>query len=457
MKKLLKPVVNGSWVAQVSNLLGRRLAVGGPSPSGGRSQVANSPRSGLPVFTISLCLNLALASAAVWLLRQAPLPLPGAASTSVVETPTAALTMSPPVTSSSAAAVTFVTNHFAWSKIEAEDFAQLAANLRAIGCPEKTIRDIVIARGRRAFEKLSKEAEPKLPFWTAGLRRARASAAAEGKARLALEKLLARVERVVGPDVFLGDSDLMKLDELEGQALMRFLIGPMPEETFSKVTTKLAWFGARHEELRSRTRGVWLETDEAALAQLREQYHRELAALLAPMQLEEMTARMGMPSQMDRVKFEATDLTTADVRQLALIRARFTEQMSERHSFLDSDSLTDEQELALKAAERQFLGEVRFAQLERAADGDFKTLFSLSQEHHLPRAAAEKVFDLRQLTTQESEQLRQDKSLSEADRKQRVTQMQAEMQSAVLQVLGANASGQYLGSGGAWLTNVTGL
>ena len=407
-------------------------------------------------FVISLCLNLALASAAVGLMRKSVSPTPGAVAAAVAVTPVVPAASLPAV-SNSPASVTFVTNHFSWSKVEAEDFEQLAANLRAIGCPEKTVRDIVIARGRRAFEKLSKEAEPKLPFWTAGLRRTRATEEAERQARVALEKLIARMERVVGQDVCLGDSDMVKMDELENQAIMRFVIGPIPEETFLKVTAKLAWFGARHDELRSRTRGVWLETDEAELAQLGKRYHQELAALLPQPQLDEMTARIAMVPQLDRVQFEATDLTPAEVRQLGLIRARSSDQLSKAHSFLDTGSLTDAQEEELKAAQRQFLGEVRFAQLERAADGDFKTLFSLSQENNLPRAAAEKVFDLRQLTTQETEQLRQDKSLSDADRKQRITQLQSEMQSAVLQVLGANASGQYLGRGGAWLTNVTGL
>jgi hypothetical protein len=405
----------------------------------------------------SLCLNLALAGAAVGLFQKSVSPrMPTSAATVSHEmaSPAAAYRST---ASNSPASITYVTNHFAWSKVEAEDFEHLATNLRAIGCPEKTVRDIVIARGRRALEKISKEAEPKLPFWIAGLCRTRANETAEREARLAQEKIMARLERVVGPDIFLGDTEMMKTDELEMQGAMRFVIGPLPEETFLKLAAKLAWFQAHHKELCSRTRGVWLETDEAELAQLRTRYHRELAALLSSAQLEEMTARMAMIPQLDRVNFEATDLTTADVRQLSLLRARFSDPLSETRSFLDSDSLTNEQEQALKAAERQFLGEVRFAQLERAADGNFKALFSLGQEHNLPRAAAEKVFELHQLTAQEVAQLRDDESLSQEDRQQRLAQMQADVQLAVLQVLGANASGQYLGRGGAWLTNVTGL
>lgn len=382
--------------------------------------------------------------------------MPVAIAATVAGTTTAPAGARLPAASNPPARVSYVTNQFAWSKVETKDFEQLAMNLRAIGCPEKTVRDIVIARGRRALKQISCESEPKLPFWTAGLRRARAYEAAERQAPLAQEKIIARLEPIVGHDVFLvAEPEVM--DELEAQAILRFVIGPMPDESFVKTAAKLAWFNVRHEQIKSRTRGVWLEADEAELAQLRAQYQRELSALLPPPQLEEMTARMAMISQMDRVKFEATDLTPAEVRQLGLIRARFTDPLNEAHSFLDSDSLSDEQEQALKTAERQFLGGTRFAQLERAGDSDFKTLFKLSQDHNLPRAAAEKVFDLRKLTAQEAEQLQQDKSLADADRRQRLAQIQADVQQAVLQVLGAEASGQYLGRGGAWLTNANGL
>jgi hypothetical protein len=294
-----------------------------------------------------------------------------------------------------------------------------------------------------------------MSFWTAGSRRTHAKQEAERQSRLSRDQIIARLERVLGPDMFLEEPKL--IDQFDGQAILRFMIGPVPEETFVKVAAKLAWFNERREALDSRARDVWLDTDEAELAQLRSRYRRELAALLPPAELEEMTARMAMLPQIDRVKFETTDLSTAEVRQLGVIRARFSDPLSEAHDFLGRDSLNDAQEIELKTAERQFLGEARFAQLERAEDSDFKTLFSLGQDNNLPRDAAVKVFDLRQLTAQEAEQLRKDKSLSEADREQRLAQIQAGVQQAVLQVLGADASGQYLSRGGAWLTNVNGL
>src|SRR2546426_7778572 len=37
------------------------------------------------------------------------------------------------------------TAEFSWAAVEAEDYRQYIANLRAIDCPEETIRDIIIA------------------------------------------------------------------------------------------------------------------------------------------------------------------------------------------------------------------------------------------------------------------------------------------------------------------------
>ena len=280
-----------------------------------------------PTMTISLCLNLALAGAAVWLLKKPVSPMPETGAATISETTTALATASRPAASSppAPATATYVTNPFAWSKVEAEDWEQLATNLRAIGCPEKTVRDIVLARGRRALEQISKEAEPNLTFWTAGLRRTHARQEAARQAQWAQAEIIARLERIVGPDVFLGETQMM--DKFEAQAMMRFVAGPLPDETFSQVAIKLAGFEARRQALDARTQGVWLDADEAELAQLRTQYHRELAALLQPAELEEMTARMAMLPQLDRLNFEATDLNAAEVRQLGVIRARFVDPL----------------------------------------------------------------------------------------------------------------------------------
>jgi hypothetical protein len=406
-------------------------------------------------LTISLCLNLALAGVAAGVLKQSVSRGPDKPLAATPATKAASAETISPAIAGSLAPATVVANRFGWCQVEAGDFEALARNLRAIGCPEKTARDVVAARARRELKQLSASAGPKPPFWTAGLRRAQVQRQGEREVAAARAKLLARVERALGRDVFAEEATVLEKEDLVEQAIVRFVTGPMSEETFSRLARLFARQEAQQQVVRGRANGVWLEEDEAALKSLGQQFSAELAAALLPAELEEFAARRGIMNRMDKVRFDATDLSRDEIRQIALLRARFGDPAME--SWFDGDSMTDEQEEALRAAERQLLGEEHFAQLERAGDGDFKTLFDLGRDHNLPRAAAVQAFELRQLAAQEVARLREDKSLSEAERWQRLSQAQTQTQDAVLKVIGAEACAQYLSRGGAWLTNLSGL
>ena len=406
-----------------------------------------------PLITISFCLNLALSGLAIQQLRKIVSPMPPATTPTTGKATNVSAVVSLPAITYPDASTTCITNRFAWSKVEAEDFAQLAANLRAIGCPEKTVRDVVAARARRSLEGLSRSAEPKLSFWTAGLRRAHAQCEAEREVATARTEMLASVDRALGPDVFTEDGRLM--EDFVEQAIARFLGGPISEEKFLRFAVRLARQEARRKELRKQTQGVPLEEDEVVLENLGRQFHRELAAVLLPAELEEFTARTAMMKLTDQVCFEATDLSPMEIRTVALIRARFNDPaMGE---WFNSNSLNDHQEAQFASALREFLGESRSTQIERAKDGDFKILFALGREYNLPPGVAVNAFEVRQLTAREVARVRADKSLSAAERQPRFAQMQTEAQEAVLKTLGADACAQYLNCGGAWLTNLGGL
>src|SRR6187551_13474 len=64
-----------------------------------------------------------------------------------------------------------ITQKINWRIVESEDYRQYIENLRAIGCPEETIRDIIIADVNKLFEARRKEARAastnKFEFWKA--------------------------------------------------------------------------------------------------------------------------------------------------------------------------------------------------------------------------------------------------------------------------------------------------
>jgi hypothetical protein len=93
------------------------------------------------ILIFSVCVNLALAGAYLMSKRVAP---------STAAAPEAAVTPVKTATKSdrerrALLTGTITTNDFRWASVESDDYREYIANLRAIGVPEETIRDIIIA------------------------------------------------------------------------------------------------------------------------------------------------------------------------------------------------------------------------------------------------------------------------------------------------------------------------
>src|SRR5688572_7701969 len=60
---------------------------------------------------------------------------------------------------------------FDWRVVESEDYKKYISNLRSIGCPEETIRDIIIADVNKLFEQRKREVTGttnRFEFWKTG-------------------------------------------------------------------------------------------------------------------------------------------------------------------------------------------------------------------------------------------------------------------------------------------------
>lgn len=406
------------------------------------------------VFALSLLVNLALAG---WLAarltgglrdgavaeeRSAIAALPGAVTQPVLATSTAP----------AAVTVSYLTNRFDWRQVETNDLAQLAHRLRAVGCPEQTVCELVNARAWRALGQLEGR-QSRLPFWSTGRQRELAGREAGRRDLAERERILASLEPALGRGAFLEDPD-WKHDLVE-QALLRFLTGPVSEAALSRLQQAMARAEAHQSLIRERADGILLDEEEAAVALAKQQFQTELRSVFSAAELEEFTARVGIVEFADEVCFEALDLSRAEIHQLGLLRGRY--MIANLDGSLDAMQMETEQEEAVKDELRRWLGESRYARLERASDHDFRRLFELGKEHQLPRSAAESAYELRQLTAREVAALRKDTSLPETERQQRITDVQARTQEAMLKILGASACQQYLLNGGGWMTNVAGL
>ena len=121
------------------------------------------------LLALSLAANLVLAAL---LLRPAKVTQPSSSSP-----PETALAPAPATASlhTEETPVQVVTNtlvrKITWEQVESPDYRQYIQNLRSIGCPDETIRDIILADVNKLYDSKRKQirgASRKFEYWKAG-------------------------------------------------------------------------------------------------------------------------------------------------------------------------------------------------------------------------------------------------------------------------------------------------
>src|SRR5688572_17307290 len=139
------------------------------------------------ILIISVCVNLALAGAYVMTKRSTkPVSMAGVGSAEPATKPTK-------VDRARRSLETIVvdgTNSFRWTSVESDDYREYIANLRAIGCPEETIRDIIIADVNKLYAGRMAALYPSpkdFKYWQTDTREARTQQREAGRKRRDLE------------------------------------------------------------------------------------------------------------------------------------------------------------------------------------------------------------------------------------------------------------------------------
>lgn len=113
------------------------------------------------IVTITAVSSLGLAGALAYFLNSS------ASSTAVATLEPLPLAAPPEHTSTTVRHFTNVVR-VDWNQVESDDYRKYIANLRAIGCPETTIRDIIIADVNKLFEARELALmgpRPKFEYW----------------------------------------------------------------------------------------------------------------------------------------------------------------------------------------------------------------------------------------------------------------------------------------------------
>jgi len=325
---------------------------------------------------------------------------------------------------------------FTWREVESADYPTYIANLRDIGCPESTIRDIIVADVNQlyALKRATEVVTPGQEWWhtESGTEVARA---AEEKVRALDEERRALLTRLLGPGwetTEMASSPTVPPPR-EAVVLDGPVLGVLPADVKQAVQS----ISVRSQQrIQAYIESAGGKPEAAELARLRQQTRDELARVLTPPQLEEFLLRYSetahnLRNELGQLRF--FNATPEEFR--ALFRAR--DALDQRIKLYGAGNdpatagargaLEQQREEAIKNA----LGPQRFGEYQRLQDPAYRDAMAIAMKADRP-GAAQTIYEIGQATALEQELIKADPSLT-------AQQKEIELKRIELEQLKANA------------------
>jgi hypothetical protein len=406
------------------------------------------------VNLIFLICNVVLLAAGVYFLRQS-----GISRTEVETGEAEGGPMTAGFLKSAAPEVITVTNDFRWRQLESEEYRTYIERLRSIGCPEQTIRDIVISDldklmaprlqalyGRRTDLQFWHSEEEELANERDYREISRAQREIDREKRAVIEELL-------GADL------VRERMRMNGQAdYYERRLGFLPEDRRGELRKLLEKYDELEEGVREKE---WAEAepltaqDRAELRRLRTQEQAELAAFLSPAEREQYELWLSPTANGVRQAAYGMDISQEEFLAIYNARKAFDQQWGARDPDLMDEGSRQRMEMARQQIEidlQRQLGPERFAEYKRGEDPEFHQLAKTATQFKLPKDTPKRVYEVKRALADVRHALDENPALTLEQKATALKAIQDETGQTVRQLLGEKAFRYYMRAGDAsWL------
>jgi hypothetical protein len=324
--------------------------------------------------------------------------------------------------------------NFTWAQIASTNLAAYITNLRAFGCPNATIRDIILAEVNQSFarRRATEVATPDQQWWKTEPDPAVASAAAaqlrnlESARRTLLNDLL-------GPN-WETETDVAAWVE-SNYGLTGPRLGTLPPE----IKQALYDLAARaQEEIAGK--------NPADATRAWQNERPKLLLLLTPLALNEYLLRYSPNAAQLRADTRGVNFSPEQFQNLFAAIDPITLQPDFYYRGDDSDLLARQRALQgqYEAALQQGLGSETYHALRLNQDPLYVSATAAAQQAGIAAPDAAKLYQINRATEAELNRIRNDATLSPDDKIDALAATRTEQQKAIQQLLGAKAFERWL-------------
>lgn len=330
------------------------------------------------------------------------------------------------------------TNEFRWAQLESEDYRTYIQRLRSIGCPEQTIRDIIIADVDKLLAPRLQAAslQPKdLKYWQP-IEQAMWDDAAQRDAFLKQRNIDFEKREVIrellGVDLVGERLKSQGQDDYHG-ARLQFL----PEQKRARVRLVLDEYADQERVLLEQ------QVDEGAaftgqtdLKKLQQEKSAALTQLLTPQEREQFDLWFSSTASRTRDAVYGMNASEEEFLKIYQLRREFDSTYADAAATPDAAQQLD-------ARIHQSLGDERYAEYARAQDPDYRNLFATTSRFGLPQKLAAELFGFKQAAAEQHGRVESDANLSLAQKQAAQQAIIEETQQALKEALGDKAYRYY--------------
>jgi hypothetical protein len=320
---------------------------------------------------------------------------------------------------------------FNWSQVESPDYPVYIARLRDIGCPEETIRDIVIADVDKLYASKRLEEVPTIDQeWWRSTPDTNLIQAAAAKTQALEQERRALLNTLLGPNWQVEDSERHEI------ALNGPVLGDLSPETKQAVRDVVARYQKNARAYIDARRSNGLGPDPAELARNEQAMRAELAKLLTPAQLEEFLLRYSATAADLRNQLRDFNVTPDEFRAIFLLRDPIAQQMA-----LASGPNTSPVELAAQQKEMQdaiknVLGPDRFQAWQLSQDPAYHDAVAVASQYDAPTNVVMALYRLNLAAKAEQDRINNDPTLTSDQKADQLKALADQEQATGDQLLG---------------------
>ena len=309
-----------------------------------------------------------------------------------------------------------------WQGVESADYHQYVANLRAIGCPEDVIRDLVTADVKQLFARRAKairgESKPR-EYWQKSSNQRPPPPQMEQLTALGKEQqeLLKSVLGIVPSRQSLTDAVYLQTDRRIAE------LGWLPEAKRAAARRAFEEANLREQEF------AVLTSEDDPFVQEKKMLDARVArltAVLSPAELEEYRLRSSPTARRLSTETKYLDLSYEDFQKILKVSDDLgpVEGSPFRYN-----------EKRLKAL-RPVLGDAGAEEFERKTDFNYDGARDATTRLNLPEDTADRVWQIKRDAIAAARQIQANGSLSAAEKEQRYQSMRQAIRATLLELLG---------------------